>query len=575
MLKSMYSGVAGMKAHQTKMDVIGNNIANVNTYGFKASRTTFSEVYYQTTSSATGATANTGGKNASQIGYGSQVSGIDILMTRSGFQSTDKATDVAIAGEGFFQIADADGNKYYTRSGNFTFDSAGNLVDTNGNFVLGVSGSPVGIGASSDRIRIDVPSVAQSAGNFEDYINNRKITITSSELTENANVSFSFDTDANMAAGDKCYATISSGVINIYFNPYETFEDLTEINDVVNQAIKAANGEVEHPGGTFRIDVEGLDDLGAEYWPITGEEFISKNYEPVLGSVDIDESLEKVGVWFSTVGNTFTGTGATTCEIERVNDEYVFTVTTENEDGGTNTYVGKITENHLTTGTVKLVRWDTQKDEAMESTDPSDYIILKHPGFDTLTNKTKITDADGKITGYEKLGYEEVEDPNNQGQMIPQIITSPKAAVASEASKALGFGTKQMVLTGGTSGGAQTISDLTNLSIGGDGIITATHAVHGLIEIGRIDLATFDNPTGLIQAGTSYFQESVNSGAAQVTIAGTEGVGALQSNALEMSNVDLSNEFADMITTQRGFQASSRLITVSDEILQELVNLKR
>ena len=560
MLKSMYSGVAGMKAHQTKMDVIGNNIANVNTYGFKASRTTFSEVYYQTTSSASGATANTGGQNASQIGYGSQVSGIDILMTRSGFQSTDKATDVAIAGEGFFQIADADGNKYYTRSGNFTFDSAGNLVDTNGNFVLGVSGSPVGIGASSDRIRIDVPSVAQSAGNFEDYINNRKITITSSELTENANVSFSFDTDANMAAGDKCYATISSGVINIYFNPYESFEDLTEINDVVNQAIKSANGEVEHPGGTYRIDVEGLDDLGTDYWPITGEEFVSKNYDPVLGSVDLPESLEKIGIWANTVGNTFSGVGKTTYNIERKTDSngknpyYEFTATI-----GTNVYTGQITENHLTTGTVKLIRSDTNAQTA----DASDYIILKHPGFDTLTNKTE--DWDTSQTPAQFIGYKKLTGTSDQD----------KDAVASEASKALGFGTKQMVLTGGTSGGAQTISDLTNLSIGGDGIITATHAVHGLIEIGRIDLATFDNPTGLIQAGTSYFQESVNSGAAQVTIAGTEGVGSLQSNALEMSNVDLSNEFADMITTQRGFQASSRLITVSDEILQELVNLKR
>lgn len=540
MLKSMYSGVAGMKAHQTKMDVIGNNIANVNTYGFKASRTTFSEVYYQTTSSATGATANTGGKNASQIGYGSQVSGIDILMTRSGFQSTDKATDVAIAGEGFFQIADADGNKYYTRSGNFTFDSAGNLVDSNGNFVLGVSGSPVGIGASSDRIRIDVPSVAQAAGYFEDYINGKKFTITSSELTENANVSFSFDTDATMAAGDKCYATISSGIINIYLNPYESFADPTEINDVINQAIKSANGEVEHPGGTYRIDVEGWEEF-ADYWPITGEEFISKNYDPVLGSVDLPENLEKLGVWASTVGNTFTGVGPTTYEVKQDTDAAGNTIYTFEANVDGNIYKGQITENHLTTGTVKLISTDA-------SADPSDYIILKHPGFETLTNKI----GTGSLTG-----------------------NSDKAAVASEASKALGFGTKQMVLTGGTSGGAQTISDLTNISIGGDGIITATHSVHGLIEIGRIDLATFDNPSGLIQAGTSYFQESVNSGAAQVTIAGTEGVGALQSNALEMSNVDLSNEFADMITTQRGFQASSRLITVSDEILQELVNLKR
>lgn len=537
MLRSMYSGVAGMKAHQTKMDVIGNNIANVNTYGFKASRTTFSEVYYQTTSAASGATANAGGKNASQIGYGSQVSGIDLLMSRSGFQSTDKATDVAIAGEGFFQIADSDGNKYYSRAGNFTFDSAGNLVDSNGNFVLGVSGSPVGIDASSDRIRIQVESVQQSAANFEDYINNKKVTITSSELTTNANVSFSFETDATMAAGDRVRATISSGVINIYLNPYETFNDVDDFNQAVNDAIKAANGEVEHPGGTFKINVEGAD------WTtgngLTGAELVSKDYNPVLGSVDVPTQIKDLGISLSTVGNTFSAAGQPTYLVKLNGDEITFTV--KITDNGVDTfYEGKITKNHATTGTVKLSNTDT-------NADASDYIILKHPGFDSLS----------------------------QNPAIGTPISSSANSVPSEASRALGLGTKQMVLTGGTEGGAQTISDLTNISIGANGIITATHGTHGLIEIGRIDLATFDNPSGLTQAGTSYFQESVNSGKAQVKIAGTDGTGSLQSNALEMSNVDLSTEFADMITTQRGFQASSRMITVSDEILQELVNLKR
>ena len=110
MLRSLYSAVSGMKAHQTKLDVIGNNIANVNTYGFKSSRARFQDVFYQTLQSAAGGDNNKGGTNASQVGYGSQLGGIDLDMSRSALQSTGRPLDVAIAGEGFFQVMDADGN---------------------------------------------------------------------------------------------------------------------------------------------------------------------------------------------------------------------------------------------------------------------------------------------------------------------------------------------------------------------------------------------------------------------------------------------------------------------------------
>ena len=133
MLRSLYSAVSGMKAHQTKLDVIGNNIANVNTYGFKSSRARFQDVFYQTLQSAAGGDNNKGGTNASQVGYGSQLGGIDLDMSRSALQSTGRPMDVAITGEGFFQVMDADGNIFYTRAGNLMLDSnSGNLVDSNG-----------------------------------------------------------------------------------------------------------------------------------------------------------------------------------------------------------------------------------------------------------------------------------------------------------------------------------------------------------------------------------------------------------------------------------------------------------
>lgn len=137
MLRSMISGVAGLKAHQTEMDVIGNNIANVNTYGFKSSRVTFRDVYYQTLTNGNAASGNLGGTNSTQVGYGSNVASIDLLNTRSGYTSTGKATDCYIDGEGYFVLRDTAGNEHLTRVGQMDFDGSGNLVDPAGNFVCG------------------------------------------------------------------------------------------------------------------------------------------------------------------------------------------------------------------------------------------------------------------------------------------------------------------------------------------------------------------------------------------------------------------------------------------------------
>ena len=141
MIKSMFSAVTGLKGHQTMMDVIGNNIANVNTAGFKSSRVTFSDLYYQTLSSSSAPTATMGGQNPTQIGYGAQVASIDVLNTRSGVQQTGRPLDTAISGEGFFVVQDSAGQMNYTRVGNFSIDAAGNLLDGTGNFVVG-TGTP-------------------------------------------------------------------------------------------------------------------------------------------------------------------------------------------------------------------------------------------------------------------------------------------------------------------------------------------------------------------------------------------------------------------------------------------------
>jgi len=139
MLKSLSSAVSGLRSHQTMLDVIANNVANVNTSGFKASRTTFSDVFYQNLSTATGPTATAGGTNGRQIGSGTTVSTVDMINTQGSYSQTDKETDLYISGEGYLTIQDSAGNVSYTRVGNLSFDSAGNLVDSNGNHVMGVN----------------------------------------------------------------------------------------------------------------------------------------------------------------------------------------------------------------------------------------------------------------------------------------------------------------------------------------------------------------------------------------------------------------------------------------------------
>jgi len=139
-MKALYSGVSGMRSHQTKMDVTGNNIANVNTNGYKSQRATFRDVYYQQVRNPGKASTGIGGTNSSQIGYGVQVGSIDTIHTLSGYSPTNKGDDLYINGEGYFKVQDASGNMYYTRYGAFNFDAQGQLVDSNGSIVLGING---------------------------------------------------------------------------------------------------------------------------------------------------------------------------------------------------------------------------------------------------------------------------------------------------------------------------------------------------------------------------------------------------------------------------------------------------
>ncbi|NLV86625.1 MAG: flagellar hook-basal body complex protein, partial [Clostridiales bacterium] len=292
MNRAMFSGVAGLKTHQTKMDVIGNNIANVNTYGYKSQRAVFSDIFYQTISSASAGTANRGGTNPSSVGYGSKVAAIQTQMDQSSLQSTGYGLDVAIAGEGFFQVMDPDGNIFYTKAGLLDYDSNGYLTDINGNFVLGTSGSD---GApDTKKIKLDnIGSVNPMAGSMTTTINGIEYKLSASNATKKSNVSISFGSSAELPLGQKVSATISAtGAIAVMLNQSEKFESLDKLNEEINSAIKEANGGNEHSAGTFTlssIDAEKKFLDASAVGGLTGAEICGTNFT-VKNGIVFDEN---------------------------------------------------------------------------------------------------------------------------------------------------------------------------------------------------------------------------------------------------------------------------------------------
>lgn len=581
MVRSMYSGVAGMKANQNRMDVIGNNIANSNTYGFKSGRATFRDVYYQQFRGASAGTQTRGGINPSSIGYGAQLSSIDLMMDSSSMTSTGFALDCAITGEGFFQVMDPDGNIYYTKAGMLDINPAtGALVDSNGNFVLGTSATDGKLDSTQpgqNKIIIEVDSVQASTAKVSQEIGGRTITIESTEQTKDANISFTFTEGTDMPDGQKVQIVrdSTSSLYNVKLNANETFESMAELTQLINQAITEHDGTA-HPGGNFNFTIEPdpFETLG----PLTGTELVKTptvDYEGGgLGEFKDPTGAATASSWppgfkYDSVGLRFSGAGAVGMEVQHVDADPTATppqeegfkviITTAGDATATppvaaGTYEGFISKKRSDAsqsgGTVLL------KNTAAGA-DPNDTITIAYPTTKQIAN---------------------YDDDGNFVDLIPELQGAPIAnlstASPNQPTKKCGWGKSTLTLTGGTEFHTQDVSNLTGISIGADGVISGTSDA-GLQVLGRIDLATFANAKGLEQCGNSYFAETANSGEVKLAIAGESGTGAIKNSALEMSNVDLAQEFADMIVTQRGFQASSRMITVSDTMLEELTNLKR
>lgn len=568
MMKSLYSGVAGLKTHNQRMDVIGNNISNVNTTAFKASTVTFKDIFYQNKSRASSGDYARGGTNANQVGYGASLSSISQLMVQSGLQYSDRETDCAIYGEGFFQVMDQAGNILYTRNGSFHIDNYGNLCDAAGNIVLGVSGDPTGVAASSQRINLYVPPIDNRAASVTKTLNvgnnSYSFTFEASTFGEDGNISLTIQ------HGDIPFATQNGSNIVVQIDMNQDFgyydDNGTPAYSATQAAIQfqEAIQEALDAGGITLAD--GVLPLRFSFDAPPGDGEISAlaayNTLTFEGEFDYDADNDPATP-------NVTGTGGV---------DLTFTAQTAGDFANSYEIDIQVNEN----ATDVNARWS---DNVLIITIPStiDAAITDDDIDDGNTTATSIQAAIIAAAGGNANKMIDIVDNSGNG-----VISTDDAHTFINTTLRIGLGNGRdnfiknlaevigtVKLTDGRTAAEQTTEDLEELFIDDDGVIYGVHAVHGTFAMGRIDLALFENPEGLNQYGTSYWRESLSSGAANVVTANDYGSGSVVSGALEMSNTDLAQEISDMIITQRGYQANTRVITVADSMLEELVNLKR
>lgn len=461
MMRSLYSGVSGMQNHQTRMDVIGNNISNVNTTGFKRGRVNFHDLLSQQMSGAARPTDEVGGVNPKEVGLGMNIASIDTIHTQGSLQTTGVQTDVAIQGNGFFVMRSGE-RTYFTRAGNFGVDSAGTLVNpANGMRVQGWQAQ-----------EIDGQLVLDTSAQPGDLV---------------------------IPVGQKIDARATSSV-NYACNLDKRLPEIQE-----------GATEADIRNATWQTSFNIYDEFGQQH-------DLNVSFTRVPGTQNQWQAV--VVVDGMDVTETRAGIGTT--------------------DGTTNAFL---------------------------------------VNFDNNGMLASVTDSAGNITAPEGRISVQVSfnvagaTPDADGNPLRQTLNLNLGEIGSVENTITQFAERSSTKAYEQDG--YTMGYLENFKIDQSGIITGVYSNGANRTLGQIGLATFTNQGGLEKAGENTYVESNNSGTANIGVSGVAGKGKLIAGALEMSNVDLTEQFTDMIVTQRGFQASSKTIQTSDLMLETVINLKR
>lgn len=551
MLRSMYSAVSGLKTHQTRMDVIGNNIANVNTVAFKSSSVTFSDILYQTTSNASGAnaTTGTGGVNAKQIGLGTTAAATKVSITSAGAsETTGNPFDIRLTDKNStnFFIVNNGSENVFTRSGSFYVDGSGNLcMSSTGYTVMGWQ-----VDETTGEIRKDTVSALR--------IMQEKNLTSAPEATTQATIAGVLDendTDVKNDAGrvmnlnfydNLGYQYTAKFAIKSTGTDGKYTVELTSVLDSNNQNItaKLSKQDMAKIFGNYNADAKlGEYVLTKDYkYDSASNSYINKTTgEKFLINKATDNSTTFVGEKGSKVSITEIFSGITTTIANNIKN-------------GTNNY---------------KVAFDAKTGHATLTGEQTSYDLE----FDTSSGKFK------------SIGGENPSVMLNMGALSSGLINNNGnfQNITVDFSQCLNYenGGKSTIgadagATDGKTGKGRKLGAMTGISIDTSGRIYGTYDNGNTELLGQIAVAQFSNASGLEKVGESCYRTTLNSGefdgiGVEISADGS----SMTTGELEMSNVDLSSEFTSMITTQRGFQANSRVITTSDTLLEELVNLKR
>lgn len=568
MMRSLYSGVAGLKTHQTRMDVIGNNIANVNTTAYKSSSMTFSELMSQTTQKASGANATTGvgGTNAKQIGLGVKAGAINTAITTQGSaQSTGNPFDIMITGDNFFVVSNGSEN-FFTRDGSFYVDGAGNLAMTSTGYnVMGW-----GVDETTGNIKQDTVTALRimSAANMT-Y---------PPEATTKANISGILDEN------DKDVTSANGKTVNL------NFFDARGYSYTAKFTFKQSGGDKTNE---YSMELNKiLDSTGAEI-DISKLKFGNRSQQKMETKVTLNTDAYK---WDGKVLKTKDGT----TEVANLADIF-------NQDGSLITPQDDAAaqkQQKALDAIAKAYGYEGSTDEFLNlyitSTENKDkqLTIQNLLGNMMAGKKTDVLPADGSAITMEGRYFEGTTVVFNKdtgklesvgGSTTNLNVNAAFSAlggnfsdVTIDLSECTNYDNKGTSTIGATSGDldglgtGRRLGDMIGVSIQKDGMIYASYD-NGMTKLlGQIATAAFANASGLEKEGDNLYSATLNSGEFDgIGVDITAGGGYMSTGQLEMSNVDLSSEFTEMITTQRGFQANSRIITVSDTLLEELTNLKR
>jgi flagellar hook protein FlgE len=466
MMRSLFSGVSGLQNHQTRMDVIGNNISNINTTGFKRNRVNFQDILYQQLQGAARPTEEIGGVNPKEVGLGMSVASIDTIHIQGAFQTTGVQTDLGINGQGFFVLDNA-GKQLFTRAGAFTIDEAGIMVNpANGMKVQG-----------------------WMARELEGYT----VIDTSRPVT-----------DLYIPVGSKDPAR-ETGIVNFACNLDKRIPEIPE----------DPTGKQELDG-TWATQIEIFDSFGDKH-------ILQVEFTRVNGTNNSWNAAVIVDPENAVANNTTIGFGE---EAPAAGGPTTFVVNFSNN--------GTLLSAEDGAGNVSGASGQVQMNVAYD-------VLTATPNEDGTPVRQEFVLDLGQVGGFTRS--------------ITQYAEQSSSKAVEQDGRPMGY--------------------LENFKIDSSGVVTGVFSNGTTRALAQVAIATFANQGGLEKTGDNTFQESNNSGLANIGASGIAGKGKIVAGVLEMSNVDMAEQFTDMIVTQRGFQANSRTIQTADQLLQELLTLKR